>query len=73
MLEVDPQLINVAKMSENYLTEINQLIQVTDTPKRKSQPAKPAPEYKTNLSPLQREIFWAIFETARNGKIRPKG
>ena len=39
MLEVDPQLINVAKISENYLTEINQLIQVTDTPNRKSQPA----------------------------------
>ena len=39
LLEVDPQLINVAKMSENYLTEINQLIQVTDTPKRKAQPA----------------------------------
>ena len=34
LLEVDPQLINVAKMSENYLREINQLIQVTDTPKR---------------------------------------
>ena len=46
LLEVDPQLINVAKMSENYLTEINQLIQVTDTPKRKAQPAKPAPEYE---------------------------
>ena len=57
-------------MSENYLTEINQLIQVTDTPKRKVQPAKPAPECEklwfptpetcpdlTNLSPLQREIF----------------
>ena len=44
LLEVDPQLINVAKMSEKYLTEINQLIQVTDTPKRKAQPAKPAPE-----------------------------
>ena len=33
-------------MSENYLIEINQLIQVTETPKRKSQPAKPAPEYE---------------------------
>ena len=44
LLEVDPQLINVAPMSENYLTVINQLIQVTDTPKRKVQSAKPAPE-----------------------------
>ena len=26
LLEVDPRLIKVAKMSENYLTEINQLI-----------------------------------------------
>ena len=56
-------------MSENYLTEINQLIQVTDTPKRKVQPAKPAPEYQklwfptpetcpdpTNLSPLQKYL-----------------
>ena len=33
-------------MSENYLTEKNQLIQVTDTPKRKLQPAEPAPERK---------------------------
>ena len=46
LLEVDPQLINVAKMNENYLTEINQLIQVTDTPKKKAQSAKPAPEYE---------------------------
>ena len=46
LLEVDPQLVNVAKMSENYLTEISQLIQVTDTPKRKAQPTKPAPEYE---------------------------
>ena len=67
LLEVDPQLIKVAKMSENYLTEINQLIQVTDTPKRKAQPAKPTPEYEKlwfptpetcpDLSPSQREIF----------------
>ena len=54
-------------MSDNYLTEINQLIQVTD---RKVEPVKPSPEYEklwfptpetcpgpTNLSPLQREIF----------------
>ena len=46
LLEVDPQLINVAKMSEKYLTEINQLIQVTDASKRKAQPTKPAPEYE---------------------------
>ena len=32
-------------MSEIYLTEVNQLIQVTDTPKQKMQPAKLAPEY----------------------------
>ena len=56
-------------MSENYITEINQLIQVTDTPKRKTQPAKPAPEYEKfwfptpetypdpkNFSPLQRNF-----------------
>ena len=63
LLELDPQLINVPKMSENYLTEINQLIQVTDTPKRKAQPAEyekllfPTPETcpdPTNFSPLQR-------------------
>ena len=46
MLEIDPQLINVAKLSKNYLTEINQLIQATDTPERIAQPAKRAPEYE---------------------------
>ena len=72
-------------MIENYWTEINQLIQVKDTPKRKAQPEKPAPEYEklwfptpetcpapTNLSPLQRNI-WAIAKTVRKGEIRPKG
>ena len=44
--EVEPQLINVAKMSEIYLTEVNQLIQVRDTPKQKVQPAKLAPEFE---------------------------
>ena len=86
LLEVDPQLINVAKMSENYLTEINQLIQVTDTPKRKAQPAKPAPEYEklwfptpetcpdpTNLSPLQREIFEQLLKLQEMEKLDPKG
>ena len=86
LLKVDPQLINVAKMSENYLTEINQLIQVTDTPKRKAQPAKPAPEYEklwfptpetcpdpTNLSPLQREIFEQLLKLQEMEKLDPKG
>ena len=36
LLEVDLQLINVAKMSENYLTEKNQLIEVTDTQKKRA-------------------------------------
>ena len=57
-------------MSENFLTETYQLIQVTDTQKRKAQQSKPVPEYKklwfptpetcpdrTSLSPLQRKIF----------------
>ena len=86
LLEVDPQLINVAKMSENYLTEINQLIQVTDTPKRKAQPAKPAPEYEklwfptpetcpdpTNLWLLQREIFEQLLKLQEMEKLDPKG
>ena len=86
LLEVDPQLINVAKMSENYFTEINQLIQVTDTPKRKAQPAKPAPEYgnlwfptpetcldPTNLSPLQREMFEQLLKQHEMEKLDPKG
>ena len=86
LLEVDPQLINVAKMSENYLTEINQLIQVTDTPKRKSQPAKPAPEYEklwfptpetcpdpTNLSPLQRDVYEQLLKLQEMEKLDPKG
>ena len=38
-------------MSENYLTELNQLIQVTDTPKRKIQPTKPAPENEKTVAP----------------------
>ena len=33
-------------MSKKYLTEVNQLIQVRDTPKQKVQPAKLAPEYE---------------------------
>ena len=86
LLEVDPQLINVAKMSENYLTEINQLIQVTDTPKRKAQPAKPATEYEklwfptpetcpvlTNLSPLQKELFEQLLKLQEMEKLDPKG
>ena len=86
LLEVDPQLINVAKMIENYLTEINQLIQVTDTPKRKFQPAKPAPEYEklwfpkpdtcpdpTNLSPLQRDIYEQLLKLQEMEKLDPKG
>ena len=86
LLEVDPQLINVAKMSEKYLTEINQLIQVTDMPKRKAQPAKPAPEYEklwfptpdtcpdpTNLSSLQREIFEQLLKLQEMEKLDPKG
>ena len=57
-------------MSKNCLTEKNQLIQFTDTPRRKEQPARPAPENEkkwlptpercldpTNLSLLQREIY----------------
>ena len=57
LLDVDPQLIN-------------QLIQVTDITKRKSQPAKQAPDYekllfpipetcpdRTNLWPLQTKKF----------------
>ena len=84
-LEVDPRLINVAKMSKNYLTEINQLIKVTDTPK-KVQPAKPAPEYEqlwfptpetcpdlTNLSPLQKEIFEHLMRLQEKEKLEPKG
>ena len=68
-------------MSENYLTEINQLIQVTDTPK-KAQPAKPTPEYEklwfptpetcpdpTNLSPLQREIFEQLLKLQEMEKL----
>ena len=86
LLEVDPQLKNVAKMSENYLTEINQLIDVTDTPKRKVQQAKPAPEYEklwfptletcpdpTNFSPLQREIFEQLLKLQEMEKLHPKG
>ena len=74
--------LNVAKMSENYITEINQLIQVTDTPKRKVQSLKRAPEYEkfwfptpetcpdpTNLSPLQRKILEQFVKTARCGAI----
>ena len=70
-------------MSENYLTEINQLIQVTDTPKRKAQPA---PEYEKlwfptpetcpdpiNLSPLQREIFEQLLKLQEMQKLDPKG
>ena len=34
LLEVDPQLINIAIRSKNYLTETNQLIQVRDSPKK---------------------------------------
>ena len=73
-------------MSENYLTEINQLIQVTDTPKRKAQPAKPAPEYEklwfptpetcpdpTNLSPLQRDIYEQLLKLQEMEKLDPKG
>ena len=45
LLEVDTQLINVAKMYDNYLTEIYQLIQVTDTPKQKAQSSTLVPEY----------------------------
>ena len=73
-------------MSKNYLTEINQLIQVTDTPKRKFQPAKPAPEYKklwfptpetcpdpTNLSPLQRDIYEQLLKLQEMEKLDPKG
>ena len=86
LLDVDPQLINVAKMSENYLTEINQLIQITDTPKRKAQPAKSAPECEklwfptpetfpdpTNLSPLQREIFEQLLKLQEMEELDPKG
>ena len=87
-LEVDPQLKNVAKMSKNYLTEINQPVQVTDTPKRKAQPAKPAPEYEkswfprpemyrdpTNLLPLQREILspLQLLKLQEMEKLDPKG
>ena len=73
-------------MSKIYLTEINQLMQVTDTPKRKAQPAKPAPEYEkfwfptpetcpdpTNLSPLQREFFEQLLKLHEMWKLDPKG
>ena len=73
-------------MRENYLTEINQLIQVTDIPKRKFQPAKPAPEYEklwfptpetcpdpTNLTPLQIEIFEQLLKMQEMEKLDPKG
>ena len=43
LLEVVPELINVAKMCENYLTETNQLLPVTDNPKTKSAASKASP------------------------------
>ena len=73
-------------MSENYLTEINQLIQVSDTAKRKTQPAKPAPEYEklwfptpepcpdpTNFLPLQRETFEQLLKLQEKEKLDPRG
>ena len=73
-------------MSKNYLTETNELIQVTDTSKRKAQPLKLAPEYEklwfstlktcpdpTNLSALQREIFEQLLKLQEMGKLDPKG
>ena len=73
-------------MSENQQTEINQLIQVTDTSERKAQPATPAPEYEklwfplletcpdsTNLSPLQREIFEQLLKQQEMEKLDTKG
>ena len=86
LLEVDPQLKNVAKMTEYYLTRINKLIQVTYISTRKAQPAKPAPEYEkllltttetcpdaTNLSHLQREIFEQLLKLQETEKLDPKG
>ena len=59
---------------------------MTDTPKRKVQPAKLAPEYEklwfptpetcpepTNLSPLQREIFEQLLKLQEMEKLHPKG
>ena len=70
-------------MSENYLKRINKLIQITDTSKRKPQPAKPAPELEKLLfpttelcpdaSPLQREIFEQLLKLQETEKLDPKG
>ena len=70
LLEVDPQLINVAKMSENFLTEINQLIQVTDTPKRKVQPTKPAQNMKNcGFQCLKRALIRRISRPCREKSL----
>ena len=45
-LQIDPQLINIAKISDDYKTKINQIIQVTDSSKRRAQSSKPVPEYE---------------------------
>ena len=83
---VDPQLINVAKMSGNYFTEVNQLFQVRDTTNRKTQPSILAPNFEkilfptpetcpdaTNLSPLQREIFEQLLKLHEMEKLGTKG
>ena len=87
LIEIDPQLISLAKMRnlDDFEGELNQLIQDFHFKKIETPTGCPTPDYSklwfptpetchdfSNLTPLQREIFDQILKLQRQEKLDPK-
>ena len=87
LLEIDPQLLALAKMRnpDDFENELNQLIHDIHFQKFDTDNGRPPPDYSklwfptpetctdlSNLSPLQREIYDQILQLRRCEKLNPK-
>ena len=87
LIEIDPQLISLAKMRnpDNSEGELIQLIEDFHFKKIDTPTGRPAPDYSklwfptpetcndfSNLTPLQREVFDQILQLQREEKLDPK-